>query len=197
MNKTTYELVKTYPGSPAIGTKVTVPTDAEFAFDGKLEKFKDWEEFWQPVQKNYEILSYTKEDGDCTIRSIKRRSDGAVFTVGDHIETEFGGTCIMYDFIVRDGNLCIGHTHGHLLDRKYPELEYGQHLELIQPVKNDKDVTHTWTEYERKLYSYLIVLNSANNMVDVFADYTEVMAPLFEQKSFKKLLKGKDHFMNS
>jgi hypothetical protein len=100
-----YKLIKTYPGSPLLG-KVLEPKvekDNEntnnFFWEGSWFNPNDFPEFWEEM--NYEILSYIKKGSTtCTttkrrggenheklwnIHSVKRLSDGEVFTVGDRI----------------------------------------------------------------------------------------------------------------
>lgn len=122
-----YKLIKTYPGSPELGTIASRGMGIKFEHPNGIvngfvsSKGKDFEslienqpEFWEEiVEKEYEILSYTfKESGltvtknfnshvglfgregfyisesrikNASIHSVKRLSDGEVFTVGDKI----------------------------------------------------------------------------------------------------------------
>ena len=89
-----YRLIKTYPGSPKLGTILT---------HGELQ-FCNWNEYYQEVvEKDYEILTVITNNGkfiekvynqDATIEpywkihSIKRKSDGEIFTIGDIIDTK-------------------------------------------------------------------------------------------------------------
>lgn len=112
----TYKLIKTYPGSPAIGTVVNTTNDRVCNYDGTVYYVADFSEFWQlQPEKEYRILSHYNEpygnkviftfceDGSCLSRtdshspsstvklsegtfkiySVKRLSDGEVFTIGD------------------------------------------------------------------------------------------------------------------
>ena len=95
----TYRLIKEYPGSPSLGTI----KDSE-KYIPAMEHMKDYPEFWEEViEKDYEILSYItieselikykdldiNDDLNCDkylkIHSVKRLSDGEVFTIGDKI----------------------------------------------------------------------------------------------------------------
>jgi hypothetical protein len=110
-----YRLIKEYPGSPKLGHIISCQNyikhpSTEIHNASKYPEF--WEEI---IEKNYEILSFlgkitqseyvldeetnlyknktlyrkvSKEEllrKDCTIHSVKRLSDGEVFTVGDKI----------------------------------------------------------------------------------------------------------------
>lgn len=115
-----YKLIKEYPGSPKLGTVVTLET----AVNGQIIQGK-WcydidnaPEFWEKViEKEYEILSFKKRlTGDIynlssdgkyrfnsgyvymsewevyfTIHSVKRIYDGEIFTVGDNISHSYKG----------------------------------------------------------------------------------------------------------
>ena len=115
-----YKLIKTYPGSPELGTVVkkdgwyyhTIVEGIPFIFLAKYVENNP--EFWEEViEKDYEVLSYIDTAymiiyevggyGDKVkfsenliskhfkIHSIKRLSDGEVFSIGDRI---FGGYTI-------------------------------------------------------------------------------------------------------
>ena len=106
-----YKLIKIYPGSPKLGTIVEVDKDGWCCTSCNLNP-QDYPEFWEKVvEKDYEILSFKSnfytfvldDDGYYsynknrerlslsnleknplyTIHSVKRLSDGEVFTVGD------------------------------------------------------------------------------------------------------------------
>lgn len=91
-----YKLIKTYPWSPELGFIVCDVNDDNF-------KCTEYPEYWEEVvEKDYEILSYIKKGSTtCTttkrrggenheefwnIYSVKRLSDGEVFTLGDKIK---------------------------------------------------------------------------------------------------------------
>jgi hypothetical protein len=108
-----YRLVKEYPGSAKLGTMVEKCsfTGSGVIGNGKLytnmkgqgvESPEKYPEYWEEViEKDYEVLSYIKKGSTaCTttkrrggenhdeywnIYSVKRLSDGEVFTVGDKI----------------------------------------------------------------------------------------------------------------
>lgn len=66
------------------------------------------------------------------IHSIKRLSDGEVFTVGDKIKTSVDNSfCFIYSFTLKDDNLIIDCTHSFLAKEKNINL-----LEDIEKIKN-------------------------------------------------------------
>lgn len=90
--KKEYKLIKEYPGSGLLGRVIT------------LESCGIFPEFWEEViENNYQILEYRTEGGNsckapflqgshqfyiderCKIHSVKRLSDGEIFTIGDRI----------------------------------------------------------------------------------------------------------------
>lgn len=93
-----YKLIKKYPGSPELGTEATIETHGGFILNQP--------EFWEKVvEKDYEILSliedkfiylcdkYSKDyihqlfnTIGVNIHSVKRLSDGEIFTIGDYVE---------------------------------------------------------------------------------------------------------------
>lgn len=119
----TFRLKKIYPGSPTLGQIYTTDNvgNCKCAVTGKDINIAVYSEFWEElIEKKYEILtlntnSYfgiTKssldidafENGRCkdknyTINSIKRLSDGEIFTIGDKIKDGF-----LTDIIKNDNN---------------------------------------------------------------------------------------------
>jgi hypothetical protein len=108
MKQCKYKLIKRYPGSDPVGTIVTGYGKDGWYSKGAGDKTYDWTlvvynpEFWEEViEKDYEILSYIKKGSTtCTttkrrggenheefwnIYSVKRLSDGEVFTIGDTV----------------------------------------------------------------------------------------------------------------
>jgi hypothetical protein len=75
-----YRLKKIYPGSPKLG---------EIKLESLGYNQKNYPEFWEEVkEKDYEILKTCPIEG--IIYSIKRLSDGEVFTVGDKVDGPCG-----------------------------------------------------------------------------------------------------------
>jgi hypothetical protein len=94
MKQCKYKLIKKYPGSDSVGTIVTGYGKDGWYSKGSGGKTYDWTlvvynpEFWEEVvEKDYEILKTCPIEG--TIYSVKRLSDGEVFTVGDLIKTPY------------------------------------------------------------------------------------------------------------
>jgi hypothetical protein len=92
-----YKLIKEYPGSPKLATELTPKVDKEntdtnnFYWEGSWFNPNDFSEYWEEVlQKDYEILRTCPIVG--TIYSVKRLSDGEVFTVGDIIKVRSHGS---------------------------------------------------------------------------------------------------------
>jgi hypothetical protein len=75
-----YKLIKQYPGSVVLGT-IAQPNDLI-----QHDFFEKYSEFWQEViEKDYEILISRVVPQE--ILSVKRLSDGEVFTIGDRAKT--------------------------------------------------------------------------------------------------------------
>ena len=101
-----YRLIKTYPGSPVLGFEVEKIGASIYVggsgntFQIRKEYIEYHSEFWEEViEKDYEILCIKHKKSKCfyrnsinlrnlnlyDIHSVKRLSDGEVFTVGDRI----------------------------------------------------------------------------------------------------------------
>ena len=110
-----YKLIKEYPGSPEVGTivkdsqgsiKYTEPSGKQYTESssaGNIFKanIENHPEFWEEeIEKDYEILQYVRKDRqsysskrrggkdhekDWNIFSVKRISDGEVFSIGNSI----------------------------------------------------------------------------------------------------------------
>jgi hypothetical protein len=119
-----FKLIKEYPGSPKLATELTPKVDKEntdtnnFYWEGSWFNPNDFSEYWEEViEKDYEILSYAnktnlncittkrrgteRHDEFWNIHSVKRLSDGEVFTVGDRVKvSEYGSVKTITDFII-------------------------------------------------------------------------------------------------
>jgi len=101
-----YRLIKTYPGSPVLGFEIEKSGASTYVggsgntFQIRKEYIEYHSEFWEEViEKDYEILCIKHKKSKCfyrnsinlrnlnlyDIHSVKRLSDGEVFTVGDRI----------------------------------------------------------------------------------------------------------------
>ena len=81
------------------------------------------------------------------IHSVKRLSDGKVFTIGDEIKTCVSDTyASIYGFKIVNNSLQINHTHAYLLDKQYPKTPSGCHLYLISKKKKSLFTTEDGVE---------------------------------------------------
>lgn len=116
-----YKLIKEYPGSLKLGSIATA-TGGDDLWKGSIY-YDKYPEYWEEVvevEKDYEILSYLKEGSTtCTttkrrggiyheqywnIHSVKRLSDGEIFTLGDKIKVYQHGSIKTIDSIDLYGN---------------------------------------------------------------------------------------------
>jgi len=109
-----YKLIKTYPGSPELNF-VAIQEERNGYYSGEIEwgspkeDIENQSEFWEEViEKDYEILCIKHKKNKCfyrdsidlrnlnvyDIHSVKRLSDGEVFTVGDRIKVFIGHSFI-------------------------------------------------------------------------------------------------------
>lgn len=171
IKKVKYKLIKLYPGSPNIGTIQEVEV-----YDGHICTNKSWElinlypEFWEEVvEKNYEILSYHMSglykkgvhvihnadrfrnpqfggNSEWSIYSVKRVSDGEIFTIGD---------LLVNDYAIKS----IGLVEGAI--RIYPQNSF---YKLEYAVKAKKPKLFTTKDgvdiYEGDKYWYLVISDS-------------------------------------
>jgi hypothetical protein len=85
-----YKLIKQYPTSPKLGFIVVqkpcgIYYNMETGIHYGSAMLENYPEYWEEViEKDYEILKTCPIEG--TIYSVKRLSDGEVFTVGDRIK---------------------------------------------------------------------------------------------------------------
>lgn len=117
---------------------------------------KNYPIHWEEVkQRNYEILTVTAKPNHPNlpvgsikdswlninmdyfdIHSIKRISDGEIFSVGDEIITGASDSyASIYGFKIIDNKLCINHTHSFLVNQMTPGTPSGCHLYLISKKK--------------------------------------------------------------
>jgi len=117
-------------------------------------------------------LENKKFDKNFYIYSVKRLSDGEIFTVGDTIETCISDSCcFIYSFNVIENKLVIDHTHSYLLNKKLPGTAPNHHLYLISKAEkplftteDDADIYPGMSVYcVSKEYSYEGFINSVDN----------------------------------
>lgn len=105
-----FKLIRKYPGSDSLGTIITGTKETMYSKGFGYRNY-DWThvethpEYWEEViEKDYEIISYEAKDNPkmitikrreahlheeyWKIHSVKRLSDGEIFTVGDRAMTE-------------------------------------------------------------------------------------------------------------
>ena len=103
-----YKLIKEYPGSPELGFIVFDRINGMYhnIETGNMygsQHIENQSEFWEEVvKKDYEILKSCPIEG--TIISVKRLSDGEVFTLGDKIKVYQHGSTKTIDSIDLYGN---------------------------------------------------------------------------------------------
>jgi hypothetical protein len=109
-----YRLIKEYPGSNVVGT-IAQPNDLI-----QHDFFEKYCEFWEEVvERDYEIL--ISKVTPYTIFSVKRLSDGEVFTVGDKFKANIGGEDVIRTIQrieVEGDRITIGHQSGTLTNQK-------------------------------------------------------------------------------
>jgi hypothetical protein len=109
-----YKLIKEYPGSTTLGT-IAQPHDLL-----QHDFFEKYSEFWQEViEKDFEIL--ISRVVPQKILSIKRLSDGEVFTVGDKFKANIGDREVIrtiQKIQVEGDAINIQHENGDLTNRK-------------------------------------------------------------------------------
>ena len=99
-----YKLIKEYPGSPELGFILphTIHTEinkGEYILYDRIITPNKYIEFWEEVvEKDYEILEWVNPASKCfeyslrqinstwIIKSVKRLSDGEIFTIGDKVK---------------------------------------------------------------------------------------------------------------
>ena len=103
-----YKLIKEYPGSPKLGFIVFDRINGMYhnIETGNMygsQHIENQSEYWEEVvEKDYEILKSCPIEG--TIHSVKRLSDGEVFTLGDKIKVYQHGSTKTIDSIDLYGN---------------------------------------------------------------------------------------------
>jgi len=103
-----YKLIKTYPASPKLGFVVAqkpcgIYYNMETGIHYGSAILENYPEYWEEViEKDYEILISRVVPQE--ILSVKRLSDGEVFTVGDLIKTPFSDAVRITRFQNPEGN---------------------------------------------------------------------------------------------
>lgn len=156
-----FKLIKEYPNSPTLGC-IFKETPAY-----ELEYYRLYPEFWEeviefeiesfkstintkaiiykidntPYYGTTAVCEFLKDnlltDSKWIIHSIKRLSDGVIFTTSDEITTPASDSfCSIYGFDIINDKLEINHTHAYLLSQMKQFIS--EHtLSLIQHTKKD------------------------------------------------------------
>jgi len=142
-----YKLIKTYPGSPLLG-KVLEPKvekDNEdtnnFYWEGSWFNPNDFPELWEEV--DYEIVDTTiKNNLKQKISSVKRLSDGEIFSVGDKFTrySSEGNTIRRFELL---GNTLFIHTNNQGTITNTPVI--GLFKSIKKVVENDYEIMSYWS----------------------------------------------------
>lgn len=148
-----YRLIKEYPGSDNLGTIVTGSKETMYS-KGLGYRNYDWAhvethpKYWEEVfESNYEILKTCPIEG--TIYSVKRISDGEIFTIGDKARTSGSNNRhVIRQFRVKQKcfgrNFSGGYTYDGI-DRIWVDWEEncgGNWLESTEKLRQPVFVTH-------------------------------------------------------
>ena len=208
-----YKLIKKYPGSPSLGDTVVKTKHSQYPLVkcneyvheiittctyGEYE-VENYPEFWEEVkEKTYKILSWYFGDMNITIEpdgsareyhihSIKRLSDGEVFTVGDNIRnTKWPGyRGEISKITLVDSNIFVYYSTGcdllddisHNKQLKFKSedginLNYGDDCYIVRKPLDNK-TTLTYSKFRKELLpnpSYRLIFSSkkaAENYIDL------------------------------
>jgi hypothetical protein len=199
-----YKLIKSYPGSVNLGVKLErcqIPT--RILNDNLFNRF--WEEV---VEKDYEILSITdcnnihiklsngnfkygistiSEDfiNEYPIHSVKRLSDGEVFTVGDKVSDKMiiWKNCNIREFIINENNL--------IVSIKQQELHGNYALNCIKHIKKPLFTTEDGVDIFKGDKTCWI--NSW--IVTNFTDWKRTMFLELNEKHFSTIEKANEYIL--
>jgi hypothetical protein len=142
-----YKLIKTYPGSPLLG-KVLEPKvekDNEdtnnFYWEGSWFNPNDFPELWEEV--DYEVVdTIVKNNLKLKISSVKRLSDGEIFSVGDKFTgySSEGNTIRRFELL---GNTLFIHTTNQGTISNTPGI--GLFKSIKKVVENDYEIISYWS----------------------------------------------------
>jgi len=143
-----YKLIKTYPGSPFLG-KVLEPKvekDNEdtnnFYWEGSWFNPNDFPELWEEV--DYEIVDTTiKNNLKQKISSVKRLSDGEIFSVGDKFTgySSEGNTIRRFELL---GNTLFIHTNNQGTITNTPGIGLFKSIKKVVE-KKDYEIMSYWS----------------------------------------------------
>lgn len=188
-----YKLIKEYPGSLKLGTIIQKQT--EFSsnymykigcnlFQSGVNSPKDYPEFWEEVvEKDFEILQMKNSNGNFyslfeneelsryerenhTIHSVKRLSDGEIFTVGDKVKRPFFKNPFKINHIHIAGDMVWLHsrpfvegTCSHILDENTPLYEASKYKKPLFTTEDGVDIYDRETKVF-ELFTKTYYLNS-------------------------------------
>jgi hypothetical protein len=193
------KLIKLYPGSPNnLGITLTPKVDIDnndannFYWEGSWFNPNHYPEYWEEIiEKDYEILSYIKKGSTtCTttkrrggelhdeywnIHSVKRLSDGEVFTVGDRVKVyEHGSIKTITEIVVNDTKSLV--KEGIWIRYDYGSSHMTHAIKVEQPIfltHDGKDIfAGDKVHYVNKVilcYSFLIPISSTIFYSDINA----------------------------
>jgi hypothetical protein len=192
-----YKLIKQYPGSVELGTIVSRKCTTDI-WKGTTY-YETYPEFWQEViEKDYEILSqvtkYNPLDGykasGTKILSVKRISDGEIFTVGDKVKvTEYGSIKNVDGFTIRNGISFLKEGAWIFYDKGMT------HLDGVKKAKHPIFLTHDgkdifagdkvwWVNKDALYHSFLIPVSGTKFFSDINAYFlTQEAAEAYIKKN--------------
>jgi len=158
-----YKLIKEFPGSPKLGSieKPVCNSIHQMSNGNYGYNFEENSTFWEEVvKKDYEILSFQTNKGIAIIQdynidydskvdkihSVKRLSDGEIFTIGDEVIVIFNKSTIfnITSFHISEGNkIACGNIEinyiEHVIKKDYEITAYiDQHLKVWEKNNNNK-----------------------------------------------------------
>jgi len=161
-----YKLIKEYPGSLKLGTEIKKHTEfsthymykvGSNSFQSGVNTPQDYPEFWQEIiEKDYKILSFKTSTGiinkndnfwnitqdafftnkGVSIQSVKRLSDGKVFTIGDELNSGFIEAIHITSFLIKNNKMHYG-----LGNNKYKEDTFIREIKEAKHVKKPLFIT--------------------------------------------------------
>ena len=193
-----YKLIKKYPGSPEVGEIVQGNGREGWYTKGPGCRTYDWTQivnypkFWEEViEKDYEIL--TERVVPQEILSVKRLSDGEVFTVGDKVKVyEYGSAKTITEIAINDTKSLVKEGIWLRYDSGSSHMAHAIKVSPIFLTHDGKDIfdgDKVWYVNKRDFYkSYFIASKNQSFFSDTMAyfltredaeDYIEKKEVLF------------------
>jgi len=132
-----------------------------------------------------------------SIHSIKRLSDGEVFSIGDKIKTCVSNTyASIYGFKIENNNLQINHTHAYLLDKQCPETPSGCHLYLISKKKKPLLTTEDGVDiFEGDIFYLFTTAYNDKTRINIYEQVANYHYNNCTQKSFSTKEAAKEYIL--